>query len=101
MSSLSAAPTDQHAPESAQTGREERGAIDLTHGGPPPELLDQMARADQINMRLRRSGRELCFALSADGRSLQIELRDSAGRVLRTLTLSEAIELADGGGVPE
>ena len=101
MSSLSAPPTDHHAPESAPAGREQHDAIDLTHGGPPPELLDQMARADQINVRLRKSGRELSFALSSDGRSLRIELRERSGRVLRTLSLGEAIDIAEGGELPE
>jgi len=94
MSSPSAPPTEQR-PAS------ERPAIDLTHGGPPPELLDQMARADEINMRLRASGRELCFALSGDGGSLEIELRDADGRVLCLLSLSEAIDIAEGGALPE
>jgi hypothetical protein len=100
MSSPSAPPTEQRH-EGAPTDPEERRAIDLTHGAPPPELLDQMARADEVNMRLRRSGREICFTLSRDGCSLQIELRDSAGCVLRLLTISEAIDIADGGDVPE
>lgn len=101
MSSPSAPPTDLSATEGASGDRGEPRSIDLTHGGPPAELLDQMARADAINTRLRRSGREIAFALSADGCSLEIELRDEAGRVLRTLSLSEAIDLAEGGPLPE
>jgi hypothetical protein len=100
MSSPSAPPTHQR-PEGAHAEREKERGIDLTHGEPPPELLDQMAHADELNMRLRRSGREICFALSADGRSVQIELRDSDGRVLQILSLSEAIELAEGTAPPE
>src|SRR4051794_6348498 len=98
MSSPSAPPTDPSATEGAHEGPEYGRVIDLTRGGPPAELLDQMARADEINMRLRQSGREICFVLSADGRSLQIELRDAAGSVLRILSLAEAIELAEGRG---
>jgi hypothetical protein len=60
-------------------------------------VLEQMAHADAINSRLRASGRQLAFALSADGCSLQIELRDIAGNLLRILTAAEAIELAAGG----
>jgi hypothetical protein len=100
ISSPSAPPTDPSATEGAPDDRGEPRAIDLTHGGPPAELLDQMARADEINMRLRREGREIAFALSSDGRSLQIELRDNAGCVLRTLSLSETIDLAEGGELP-
>ncbi len=97
MSSPSAPPTDQSATAGAPDSRGEPRLIDLTHGGPPAELLDQMARADEINMRLRRIGLQIAFAMSSDGRSLQIELRDRAGYVLRTLSLAEAIDLAEGG----
>jgi hypothetical protein len=100
ISSPSAPPTDPSATEGAPDDRGEPRAFDLTRGGPPAELLDQMARADEINMRLRRSGHEITFALSADGASLEIELRDEAGRVMRTLTLPEAIDLAEGGPLP-
>lgn len=97
MSSPSAPPTDQSASGGAPDSRGRPRLIDLTHGGPPPELLDQMARADEINLRLRRIGLQIAFAMSSDGRSLQIELRDGAGCVLRTLSLAEAIDLAEGG----
>ena len=96
MSSPSAPPTDQTSPERLSGQRAD--PIDLTSGGPPPELIEQMARADEVNTRLRESGREICFALSADGRTLEIELRDTHnGGLLRTISLSEAIELAEGG----
>jgi hypothetical protein len=101
MSSPSAPPTDPSASEGAPDDHGEPRAFDLTRGGPPAELLDQMARADEINTRLRRSGREIAFALSSDGSSLQIELRDEDGRVIRTLSLSEAIDLAEGGAIPD
>jgi hypothetical protein len=72
-------------------------SIDLTGSGPPAEVLEQMAHADAINSRLRASGRQLCFALSVDGCSLQIELRDIAGDVLRMLSADEAVEIAQRG----
>ena len=65
MSSPSAPPTDLSATEGASGDRGEPRPIDLTRGGPPDELLDQMARADAINSRLRRSGREIAFVLSS------------------------------------
>jgi hypothetical protein len=101
MSSPSAPPRDSSTNEGAPHDRGEPRPIDLTHGTPPAELLDEMARADEVNTRLRRSGREICFALSADGRSLQIELRDDAGCVLRVLSLSETIDIAEGGVLPD
>jgi hypothetical protein len=59
-------------------------------------VLDQMARAEQINSRLREQGYELSFALSLDGCQLEIELRDSAGRLLRMISPAEAVEIAAG-----
>jgi hypothetical protein len=104
MISPSAAPTDSAAPMPPHGEDQPRSyelahdegtlSIDLTRSGPPPEVLEQMARADAINSRLRASGRELCFSLSADGCSLQIELRDSSGQLMRVLSPAEAIELA-------
>jgi hypothetical protein len=80
---------------------EDARSIDLTRSGPPAEVLEQMARADAINTRLRESGRELSFALSADGCSLQIELRDTSGNLLRLLSAAEAVEIAGGAELEE
>lgn len=108
MSSPSAPPTDVPAAGSASSGddsppfaRTDPGcpppSIDLTESGPPAEVLEQMAQADAINERLRASGRQLSFALSSDGCSLQIELRDTDGNLLRALSAAEAFEIAAGG----
>ena len=86
-------------PPQGQLHGQEPPAIDLTECGPPPEVLEQMAHADAINARLRASGRELAFELSGDGCSLRIELRDSAGKLLRILSAEEAVEIAAGGDV--
>ena len=93
MSSPYAPPED--APLAGPAGTP---SIDLLRAGPPPEVLEQMARADEINTRLRAEGRQLCFALSGDGCSLQIELRDTDGNLLRILSVSEAADLAAGAG---
>ncbi len=76
---------------------DESPSIDLTECGPPTEVLEQMAHADAINTRLRASGQQLTFALSADGCALQIELRDTSGNLLRTLSAAEALDIAAGG----
>jgi hypothetical protein len=68
-------------------------AIDLTRSGAPAEVLEMMARVDAFNRRLRDSGTELAFSLSADGCSLRIELRDLAGNLLRLLTPAEAARI--------
>ena len=93
MSSPYAPP--EHAPPAGLAGAP---SIDLRQAGPPAEVLEQMARADEINSRLRAEGRQISFALSGDGCSLQIELRDTDGNLLRILSASEAGDLAAGAG---
>jgi hypothetical protein len=73
--------------------------IDISCANPPEEVLDQMAHADEINSRLRESGYQISFALSADGMSLHIELRDISGALLRILSAEEAVAIAAGGPV--
>jgi hypothetical protein len=75
---------------------EEDPSIDLIEAEPPEQVLEQMARADAINARLRAGGVQIGFALSADGGSLRIELRDAAGKLLRTLSSTEAAAIAAG-----
>lgn len=76
--------------------REGSRAIDITRSSPPEEVLEQMAHADAIHERLREQGFQISFALSPDASSLQIELRDAAGALLRMLSAEEAVELAAG-----
>ena len=84
------------SPHAARGRDREPPLIDLTECDPPAAVLEQMAHADAINTRLRATGRQLCFALSRDGCSLQIELCDSSGNLLRILSAEEAIEIAAG-----
>ncbi len=91
MSSPPAAPTDVSI--GSPPGGDD-ASFDITESGPPAEVLDQMARADAINARLREEGREIRFALSADGCSLQIELCEISGQLIRTLTARELAEIA-------
>jgi hypothetical protein len=71
-------------------------AVDATRGGPPPEVLDQIAAAGAIVERLRASGHRLRFtAESPDGRTT-IEIHDREGNAVRTLSTAEALEMAAG-----
>jgi len=70
--------------------------VAITRSSPPEEVLEQMAHADAIYTRLRERGLQLGFALSADPTSLQIELRDGTGALLRTLSAGEAVAFATG-----
>lgn len=62
---------------------------------PPAEVWDEVDRAARIWDELRARGREVDFALGADGR-LAITLRDLGGNVLRTLSPTEVLALASG-----
>jgi hypothetical protein len=67
-----------------------------SRGGPPPELLEQIAVAGAIEEQLRESGRQLRFSLHADGERTRIELVDRDGNAVRRLSTAEALEVAAG-----
>jgi hypothetical protein len=64
--------------------------------GPPPEVLDEMASAARVHDALRAQGRELHFAHDAGSGRMTVQVRDSSGHVLRTISPSEALEVAAG-----
>ncbi|HEX5308095.1 MAG TPA: hypothetical protein VFW38_03350 [Solirubrobacteraceae bacterium] len=63
---------------------------------PPPELLEEIALAARTNDRLRASGQNVAFIQDEHSGKLTIELRGGDGSVLRTLSVSEALDLAAG-----
>jgi hypothetical protein len=67
-----------------------------SRGGPPPELLEQIAVAGAIEEQLRESGRQLRFSLDVDGERTRIELVDCDGNAMRRLSTAEALEVAAG-----
>ncbi|HME04774.1 MAG TPA: hypothetical protein VKG38_17255 [Solirubrobacteraceae bacterium] len=64
-------------------------------GGPPPDVLAQIARADRIHAELAAAGREIRFSGGLDGGRV-IELLDRDGALLAPLSVGEAIDLACG-----
>jgi hypothetical protein len=68
-----------------------------TRGAPPREVLDQIAAAGKIHERLRESGQQLRFITAASGEPTRIEIHDGDGNVVRTVSSTEACELAAGG----
>jgi hypothetical protein len=71
-------------------------AIEVSRAAPPQEVLDLMAQADLIGQALREAGREIVFT-STDGELLPaIELRDTDGNLIRTITAAEAAEIVAG-----
>lgn len=64
--------------------------------GPPPEVLEEMASAARAHDALRAQGRELHFAHDAGSGRMTVQVRDNSGHVLRTISPSEALEVAAG-----
>ncbi len=71
-------------------------SIEAARGGPPAEVLDQIASAGRIHEQLHRAGEELAFVAGAPGEPVRIEVRDRQGNTLRTLSVAEAMEIAAG-----
>jgi hypothetical protein len=64
-------------------------------GAPPPEVLDQVAAAGRISREMRESGHELRFSAGQEGR-VAVELSDHEGKTVKSMLISEALELATG-----
>jgi hypothetical protein len=63
--------------------------------GPPPDVAEQIVAAGAIERRLRAHGRHVRFLPGSDGR-ISLQIRDDATGAHRTLSLTEACELAAG-----
>ncbi len=68
-------------------------SVEDTRGGPPPELLEQMAAAREIGEQMRQEGREVRFSFSEAGR-VEVALHDGAH--VRPLSATEVVDLAAG-----
>jgi hypothetical protein len=69
-------------------------------GTPPPEVLDQVAAAGRISREMRESGHELRFSKSQEGR-VTVELMDREGKTVKSMLISEALEIAVGEPVQD
>jgi hypothetical protein len=77
------------------------GAEGVVDGGvPPPEVLDQIAAAGRISRQLRESGHELRFSEGRGGR-VTVELSDREGNTVKSMSVSEALEIAAGKPVQD
>jgi hypothetical protein len=64
-------------------------------GGPPAEVLDQIAVAGRISEQLRENGTHLRFSTGREGR-VTIELLDTKSNTVSKLSIAETLELAAG-----
>jgi hypothetical protein len=71
-------------------------SLAASRGGPPPEVLDQIAAAGRVDERLREDGHQLRFTPAEPGGRTRIELCDREGNAVRTLSTAEALEMAAG-----
>jgi hypothetical protein len=71
-------------------------SLDTLPASPPREVLDEMATAARVHDGLRAMGRELHFAHDERSGRMRIEVRDHGGRVLRTISPAEALDVAAG-----
>ena len=78
-------------------------SIAARRGGPPPEVLDQIAAAARIEQAMRAEGQRLRFH-TAPGQPTTIELDEREGEAVgtregeavRTLSVAEALDIATG-----
>jgi len=69
-------------------------------GTPPPEVLDQVAAASRISREMRENGHELRFSKGQGGR-VTVELADREGKTVKSMLISEALEIAAGKPVQD
>jgi hypothetical protein len=84
------------APFSLAAPAQSAVSLNTFPSSPPQEVLDEMASAARVHDTLSAQGRELHFAHDPQSGRMTIEVRDSGGHVLRTISPSEALEVAAG-----
>jgi hypothetical protein len=84
---------------SATSESEAPVSLDTLPSAPPAEVLAQIETAGATYEQLRSEGYEVRYSHDERSRKTTAELLDGAGMVVKTLTASEAVELATGGSV--
>lgn len=67
-----------------------------SRGAPPPQVLEEIAAAGGIHEQLRESGRHVRFFIAEPGEHAYLEIHDDDGNLVRTVSMTEAVELAAG-----
>jgi FlaG protein len=63
---------------------------------PPPEVLDDVARARDIAAELAANNRELHFSTDEETGRVIVQVRDLEGNVIRTIPPSDALQVMSG-----
>lgn len=80
----------------ARFSRSPRVGADDIPASPPPEVLEAIARAHEAYERLEASGRHVRFDLNEATGRLALELTDTSGTPVRSLSPRAVLELAAG-----
>jgi flagellar protein FlaG len=76
--------------------RDETAVVGGIPAEPPEDALREVDRAADRAEELWRDQRELHFAMDEDSGRVIVQVRDLDGRVIRTIPLSEALEVLSG-----
>ena len=68
--------------------------IEVSRGGPPPELQREIVAACAIAEQLSACGYEMRFSCAQPGERTRIEIHDRDGNSLCTLSAVEAVQMA-------
>jgi hypothetical protein len=63
---------------------------------PPPDVLEQVAQAAVVHDELRAGGHELAFLGGSPGEPVSVEVRDTHGNALESLSIADAFDVAAG-----
>lgn len=70
--------------------------IAADRGGPPAEVLDQIAAAGRIGEQLRENGTHLRFTSTGRGQRVAIELLDTKNNTVSKLSIADTLKIAAG-----
>jgi hypothetical protein len=100
QSTSPAAPASRPAPAgpaAAPADTTDSVTVDTMPSSPPPEVLDAIASASQAYDRLAAVDRRLHFHVEQPSGRMSVQVQDTKGNVLGTLSPSQALEIAAGG----
>ena len=72
-------------------------SLDTLPSTPPPDVVAQIQTAGANYESLRARGYEVHYSYDEQARKTTVQLLDSSGTVVKTLSPAEAVELAMGG----
>ena len=93
----STAPSDFSAALARASAAKDDVAVISLPASPPPEVMDEVARARDRAAELAANNRELHFSTNEDTGRVIVQVRDLEGNVIRTMPPSHALQVMAGG----